>query len=70
MKKSDVIRAWRDGEFYASLSSEARTSMPESPASVIELNDEALANVTGGCSVGTYCPTSAYCSPCPPKHCY
>ena len=70
MKKSDVIRAWRDGEFYASLSSADRASMPESPASVIELNDEVLANVTGGCSVGTYCPTSAYCSPCPPKHCY
>ncbi len=70
MKKRDVIRAWRDGEFYATLSPADRTSMPDSPASVIELNDEVLANVTGGCSIGAGCPTSAYCSPCPPKHCY
>ena len=70
MKRKDVIRAWRDGEFYASLSSEDRNALPASPASVIELDDEVLANVTGGCSIGTTCPTSAYCSPCPPKHCY
>lgn len=70
MKKSDVIRAWRDGEFYASLSSADRAALPESPASVIELNDEVLASVTGGCSVLEGCPTSAICTPCPPKHCY
>src|SRR6185369_10543631 len=50
MKKRDVIRAWRDGEYYSSLSKAERAEMPESPASVIELGDEVLATVTGGCS--------------------
>lgn len=69
MKKRDVIRAWRDGEFYASLSDADRAALPESPASVIDLDDDVLATISGGCSyVG--CPTSAYCTPCPPKYCY
>lgn len=69
MKRKDVIRAWRDGEFYSSLTDEQRASLPESPASVIDVSDEVLATISGGCSYG-YCPTSAYCTPCPPKDCY
>jgi mersacidin/lichenicidin family type 2 lantibiotic len=69
MKKRDVIRAWRDGEYYSSLSSAERAALPESPASVIDVSDDVLANISGGCSY-INCPTSAYCSPCPPKHCY
>ncbi len=69
MKRKDVIRAWRDGEFYSSLTDEQRAAMPESPASVIDLGDEVLANISGGCSY-TGCPTSAYCTPCPPKYCF
>ena len=70
MKKQDVIRAWRDGEFYSELSNEQKASLPESPAAVIKVDDEALASLTGGCSFGNYCPTSAICSPCPPAHCF
>lgn len=70
MKKRDVIRAWRDGEYYSSLSKAERAEMPESPASVIDLGDEVLATVTGGCSYANgYCPTSTVCSPCPPRYC-
>ena len=50
MKKQDVIRAWRDGEFPT-------------------VEESVLSSVTGGCSINN-CPTSAICSPCPPKHCY
>lgn len=70
MKKQDVIRAWRDGEFYSELSNEQKASLPESPAAVLKVDDEALASLTGGCSFMGGCPTSAICSPCPPKHCY
>jgi mersacidin/lichenicidin family type 2 lantibiotic len=70
MKRKDVIRAWRDGEFYSSLTDEQRAAMPESPASVIDLGDEVLASISGGCSIEVGCPTSAYCTPCPPKYCY
>ena len=70
MKKRDVIRAWRDGEYYSSLSNEERAALPESPASVIDISDDVLASISGGCSYPGPCPTSGYCSPCPPKHCY
>ena len=69
MTRKDVIRAWRDGEFHASLTDEQRAAMPDSPASVIDLGDDVLATISGGCSY-EYCPTSAICTPCPPKHCY
>ena len=69
MKKRDVIRAWRDGEYYSSLSNEERAALPESPASVIDLGDDVLANISGGCSYGVGC-TSAICTPCPPKNCF
>jgi mersacidin/lichenicidin family type 2 lantibiotic len=69
MKKKDVIRAWRDGEYYSSLSNEERAALPDSPASVIDLGDEVLANISGGCSYFQGC-TSAMCTPCPPKYCY
>lgn len=70
MKKQDVIRAWRDGEFYAELSNEQKATLPQSPAAVIKVEDEALGSLTGGCSFSQWCPTSAYCSPCNPYHCY
>ncbi len=69
MKKQDVIRAWRDGEFYADLSAEQKAALPQSPAAVVEVDDEVLNSLSGGCSFGN-CPTSAICSPCPPQHCF
>ena len=69
MKKKDVIRAWRDGEYYSSLSKEERAALPDSPASVIDISDDVLASISGGCSYAG-CPTSAYCTPCPPKYCF
>lgn len=71
MKKQDVIRAWRDGEYFASLSNDQVSVLPESPAAILEVGDETLASLTGGCSWGGpgACPTSTICSPCPPMHC-
>ncbi|MCG8458158.1 MAG: mersacidin/lichenicidin family type 2 lantibiotic [Holophagales bacterium] len=69
MKKQDVIRAWRDGEFYANLEADEKAALPESPAALPKVEDSVLSSVTGGCSYSP-CPTSAICSPCPPKHCY
>ena len=42
MKKSDIIRAWKDPEYRASLE-----GAPESPAGVVELDDVALKPVNG-----------------------
>lgn len=70
MKKKDIIRAWRDGEYFAGLSEEEKAALPENPAALISLDDDVLNTIAGGCSYPNYCPTSAICTPCPPKHCY
>lgn len=70
MKKEDVIRAWRDAEFYADLSDEQKAALPENPAAVLRVDDEALSSMTGGCSFPAgACPTTAICTPCPPQWC-
>ncbi len=50
MKKEQIIRAWMDPEFRASLSAEERAALPESPAgsSLAELDEHHLASVVGG----------------------
>ncbi len=70
MKKKDIIRAWRDSEYFASLSEEERAALPANPAALPFVEDEVLNSVSGGCSLPNgNCPTSKICSPCPPAHC-
>jgi mersacidin/lichenicidin family type 2 lantibiotic len=65
--KEHILRAWRDAEYFNSLSAEERAALPSNPAALLELDESALRNVSGGI---TGEPTSAYCTPCPPKYCY
>ena len=54
MKKSDIVRAWKDSAFYDSLSAEERALVPPNPAGVVELSDDELEGVTGsGISIGS-----------------
>lgn len=76
MKKKHVIRAWRDPEYYASLSEADRARLPDHPAGVVELSDQDLnglaADVAGGTTgyptilcptvIVTYEPGSQFCS--------
>ena len=48
MRNEDIIRAWKDAAFYASLSQEARAQIPAHPAGMYELSDEDLEVVAGG----------------------
>jgi len=48
MKQNDIVRAWKDAEFRAELSPEERALLPENPAGLVELTDEALESVIGG----------------------
>lgn len=50
MKTEDVIRAWKDAEFRAQLSEEERALLPQNPAGLVQLTDEALQDVVGGAS--------------------
>ena len=59
MKKSDIIRAWKDEEFAASLSDEQRRHLPENPAGSHELDADDLRSVAGGAS---FFPEPGFCA--------
>ena len=42
----DIVRAWKDEEYRQSLGQE---TLAENPAGVVELSDESLELVSGGC---------------------
>jgi mersacidin/lichenicidin family type 2 lantibiotic len=44
----DIVRAWKDEEYRASLSDEQRAALPQSPAELDELSDEQLEDIAGG----------------------
>lgn len=75
MKKNQILTAWRDEEYFLSLSDEERAQIPEHPAGVLAVEDDVLGAITGGCGTyktmsGSGCgPTSAYCTPCTPYQC-
>jgi mersacidin/lichenicidin family type 2 lantibiotic len=50
MKKEDIVRAWKDPAYRASLSVEEREALPDSPAGspLAELQDEQLLGIVGG----------------------
>lgn len=73
MKKNQILTAWRDEEYFLSLSDEERARIPEHPAGALEVEDDILRSITGGCAptatAGSCCPTSGYCTPCAPRQC-
>lgn len=50
MKRETIIRAWKDPEFRASLTSAQLAALPESPSgkSMTELNEDELGDAVGG----------------------
>ena len=48
MSNLDVIRAWKDDEYCASLSEAQRASLPENPAGIVELTDAQMAVAAAG----------------------
>ncbi len=61
MSKIDVIHAWKDEEFFLSLSDQERSMIPESPAGAVELTDADLVSVEGG--TGWYTSLITVCFP-------
>jgi mersacidin/lichenicidin family type 2 lantibiotic len=56
----DVVRAWKDEEYFNSLSEEQKAQLPENPAGMIELTDEALNGIVGG-QIGRFPTITADC---------
>ncbi|MCA9190011.1 MAG: mersacidin/lichenicidin family type 2 lantibiotic [Pirellulaceae bacterium] len=58
MNMSDVIRAWKDPSYRASLSAEQRATLPANPAGAIDVTQNELNTIEGGAGSGTLvCPT-------------
>jgi mersacidin/lichenicidin family type 2 lantibiotic len=61
MSVQDIIRAWKDPQYRASLDVAERTLLPAHPAGLIELDDAYLDGIVGGqrapgtCSLGSAC---------------
>ena len=56
MAENDVVRAWKNPIFRASLSSEELSSFPSNPAGIVALTDDQLkeASGVGGVIVTTF----------------
>ncbi len=62
MAKIDIIRAWKDAEYRASLTEAERASLPANPAGMIELDDDQMKGVVGGAHPTTTATTQPrYC---------
>jgi type 2 lantibiotic, mersacidin/lichenicidin family len=71
MKKNiDLARAWRDEDYYLSLTEEERVSLGAHPAGVRFVMDEILGSIAGGCCDSVYnCGSTPYCTPCGTLQC-
>ena len=68
MKKIDLGRAFRDEDYYLSLSEAERASLPAHPAALIEVSEDELRAVAGATTEA--CTVSGWCSPCPKRVCF
>jgi mersacidin/lichenicidin family type 2 lantibiotic len=48
MSNEDIIRAWKDEDYWASLDTHKRSQLPENPAGIIELSQEEMEIIQGG----------------------
>jgi mersacidin/lichenicidin family type 2 lantibiotic len=55
MSRHEIIRAWKDAEYLASLSEARRAALPAHPAGPVELGEIDLAEAAGG-TMGTPTP--------------
>jgi mersacidin/lichenicidin family type 2 lantibiotic len=60
MNKTDLIRAWKDPIYRASLGAEELGALPAHPAGVVELSDEQLKAASGSSIITTARTCTAY----------
>ena len=48
MRNEDIICAWKDDAFRASLAPDQQTHLPDHPAGIVELSDTELLDAAGG----------------------
>ena len=57
VSRIEVIRAWKDEEYFSSLSEIERMLLPQNPAGFIELSDDQLGGAIGAADVLGSCYT-------------
>ena len=62
MRKVDLVRAWKDPVYRASLTEEERSQLTAHPSGVIELDDLLLREAAGAATLTTYKTCTAYTS--------
>jgi mersacidin/lichenicidin family type 2 lantibiotic len=70
MSKLDIIRAWKDEEYFNKLSESERSLLPQNPAGIVELTDQDLGRAEGGttmsltfgCDSFAFCPFTLGCT--------
>jgi mersacidin/lichenicidin family type 2 lantibiotic len=62
MRKVDVVRAWKDPLYRASLAEEERAELAAHPSGLLELDEELLKAATGAVPLTTYKTCTAYTS--------
>lgn len=48
MQTVDIAKAWKDKEYYNSLTTEQKNALPANPAGEVSISDDELRSVTGG----------------------
>lgn len=48
MSNIDIVRAWKDEDYRASLSEAEQAMLPENPAGLVDLADEDMSSMAGG----------------------
>jgi mersacidin/lichenicidin family type 2 lantibiotic len=61
MSIENIIRAWKDEDFRATLSAAQRKLLPENPAGDIQLSDADLRGIVGGAGAAAAEHTDAGC---------
>ncbi|MEM1206679.1 MAG: mersacidin/lichenicidin family type 2 lantibiotic [Acidobacteriota bacterium] len=67
MKKSEIVRAWRDPKYRRSLSAEQLSQLDGHPAGAALVEDDDLKSITGGCGGSGH---TGLCTGCGNIHCY
>jgi len=70
MKKTDIARAFRDEDYFLSLTDAERASLPAHPAAAFEVSEEALRTAFGGTNVDVSCGRTPICTFCGGRQCY
>ncbi len=59
----DIVRAWKDQEYFDSLNETQRSGLPQAPAGLVELNDAQLGGIAAGLrnACSCLCPKTHHC---------